>query len=132
MRSFLGLLYYYGRFIPNLSSLIYPLNNLLYQDTPWKWTKECDHAFKAAKAKITASNVLVHYDLNLPIRLAGDASAYRVGAIISHVMDDGTERPLAFASRILLPSANNYSQVERGPPFELISSTHTCMGGGLC
>ena len=113
LRSFLGLLNYYGRFISNLSSLLHPLNTLLQKDTPWEWTKECDSAFKAAKAKIVDSNVLVHYDPNLPIRLAGDASAYGIGAVISHLMEDGTEHPIAFASRTLLPNEKNYSQVEK-------------------
>ena len=113
LRSFLGLLNYYGRFIANLSSLIHPLNELLCRDTPWKWTKECSRAFKAAKTKIVDSNVLVHYDPNLPIRLAGDASAYGIGAVISHVMTDGAEQPIAFASHTLLPSERNYSQVEK-------------------
>ena len=35
LRSFLGLLNYYGRFIPNLASLIHPLNNLLRHDVNW-------------------------------------------------------------------------------------------------
>ncbi len=48
--------------------------------------------------------MLVHYGPSLPIRLAGDARAYGVGAVISHVMKDGQECPIAFASRTLLPS----------------------------
>ena len=101
LRSFLGLLNYYGRFIPKLSSLIQPLHRLLQQNVKWKWSKDCDEAFQSAKAKIISPNVLVHYDATLPIRLAGDASAYGVGAVISHVMNDGSERPIAFASRTL-------------------------------
>ena len=58
-------------------------------------------------------NILVHYDPSLPIRLAGNASAYGVGAVISHVMKDGQEHPIAFASRTLLPSERNYAQVEK-------------------
>ena len=85
----------------NLSSLIHPLNQLLRQTTPWKWTEECDTAFKAAKSRIVTPNGLAHYDPKLPIQLAGDASAYGVGAVISHVMNDGTERPIAFASQEL-------------------------------
>lgn len=113
LRSFLGLLNYYGRFIPNLSSLIYPLNNLLRQKTTWRWTKACSDAFTAAKEQIVSSNVLTHYDTTLPVRLAADASAYGIGAVISHVMEDGSERPIAFASRTLKPSERNYAQVEK-------------------
>ena len=131
LRSSLGLLNYYGHFIPNLASLLHPLNELLRPDTPWKWTKERDNAFKAAKTKIVAPNVLVHYDPNLPICLAGDASAYGVGAVISHVMDDGNERPIAFASRTLLPSERNYSQVEKKALSLIfgISKFHTYLYG---
>ena len=113
LRSFLGLINYYGRFIQNLSSLLHPLNNLLCQDTPWKWSQECAEAFHLANEKIVSPNVLVHYDPSLPIRLAGDASAYGVGAVISHVMKHGQERPIVFASRTLLPSERNYAQVEK-------------------
>ena len=113
LRSFLGLLNYYGRFIPNLSSLIYPLNNLLRQKKTWQWTKACSGAFQAAKEKIVSSKVLTHYDPTRPVRLAADASAYGIGAVISHVMEDGSERPIAFASRTLKPSECNYAQVEK-------------------
>ena len=57
--------------------------------------------------------VLAHYDPDLPIVLAGDASAYGLGAVISHKMPDGTERPVAYASRTLTASERNYSQVEK-------------------
>ena len=113
LRSFLGLLNYYGRFIPNLSTLIFPLNNLLRQETTWQWTKACSEAFEAAKEKIVSSNVLIHYNSTLPVRLAADASAYGIGAVISHVMEDGSERPIAFASRSLKASERNYAQVEK-------------------
>ena len=112
LRSFLGLLNYYSQFIPNLSSLLHPLNKLLCEDTPWSWSSECDQAFKQAKEKLL-SPILVHYDPSLPIRLADDASAYGVGDVISHVMADGNERPIAFASRTLLPSERNYAQLEK-------------------
>ena len=71
--------------MPNLAILIHPLNNLLKANTPWNWTKECEQAFNEAKDKLTSEAVLAHYDPKLPLRLAGDASAYGVGAMISHV-----------------------------------------------
>ena len=113
LRSFLGLLNYYGKFIPNLASLMQPLNNLLQHNRKWKWTTACNKAFEQAKEELSSSRVLVHYDPALPLTLAGDASAYGIGAVISHTMPDGTERPIAFASRSLSPSERNYAQLEK-------------------
>ena len=55
----------------------------------------------------------MHYDVNRERRLACDASSCGLGAVISHVMDDGTERPIAYASRTLSSSEKNYVQIER-------------------
>ena len=52
-----------------------------------------------AKTKLVSAPVLTHYDPNLPIQMAGDASQYEAGAVISHIMPDGSEKPIAFASR---------------------------------
>jgi hypothetical protein len=48
-----------------------------------------------------------------PIRLARNSSSYGIGAIISHVMEDGKERPIELASRTLNDSERNYPQVEK-------------------
>ena len=85
--SFLGLLNYYGKFVPILATIVHPLNMLLRQDVKWHWVAKCAKAFTEAKQVLTSSDVLVHYDASLPITLAGDASAYGVGAVIriSHI-----------------------------------------------
>ena len=49
LRSFLGLLNYYGRFMPNLATLIHPLNHLLKNGIKWVWSNNCDQAFQEAK-----------------------------------------------------------------------------------
>ena len=79
LRPFLGLLHYYGKFMPSLATLIYPLNSLLKANTPWNWSKECEQVFNEAKAKLISAVVLAHYEPKLPLCLAGDASAYGVG-----------------------------------------------------
>ena len=45
------------------------------------------------------------------VKLAANASAYGLGAVISHIFPDGSEHPIAFASRILIPSGGNYAQM---------------------
>ena len=55
----------------------------------------------------------MHYDINRPIQLACDASPYGVEAVISHIMPDVTERPVAFASRILTKAEKGYAKLEK-------------------
>ena len=113
LRSFLSLINYYGKFIPNAATILAPLNDLLRKDAKWKWDEKCQKSFELAKQTLTSSDVLMHYNPDLPIRMAGDASAYGIGAVIVHVLPDGTERPVAFASRTLTSSEKNYAQVEK-------------------
>lgn len=113
LKSFLGSLHYYGKFIKNLAMLLQPLNELLKHKTPWHWTAECETAFQEAKTQLSTAPVLTHYDPNLPLRLAGDASSYGIGAVVSQIHPDGTEHPVAFASRTLSDSERNYAQIER-------------------
>jgi hypothetical protein len=93
--------------------VLHPLNELLQAKRRWKWTPQCQSAFQEAKDLLTSSSVLAHYDPNLPIRLAADASAYGIGAVLSHVLPTGEEKPVAFVSRTLSSSEKNYAQLEK-------------------
>ena len=95
------------------SRINHTLNTLLHSDCKWNWSEECMQAFNLAKEKFVSSDILVHYHLRLPIKIARDASAYGLGAVLSHVMKNGSERPVAFASRTLTASERNYAQVEK-------------------
>lgn len=76
LRSYLGLLNYYGRFIPNLPSLLKPLHQLLCQDKVWTWTDQCENAFTKTKTALLESEALTHFDPTLPIQLACDVSPW--------------------------------------------------------
>jgi hypothetical protein len=98
VRSFPGLVNYYNRFLPNAASVLHPRHVLLQKSHKWKWTEQCEEAFKNAKHLITSDLVLTHYDTTLPVKIACDASPTGIGAVLSHVMADESERPVAFAS----------------------------------
>ena len=128
----------YGKFLPNLSTVLAPLYSLLKRDVRWRWTAKEERAFQASKDLLTSSQLLVHFDEKLPLILACDASAYGVGAVLAHRLQDGSEKPIAYASRTLTNAERNYSQLEKeglacvfgvkrfhvyllGHPFELMT-----------
>jgi predicted aspartyl protease len=112
LKSFLGMLQYYHRHLPNLASILEPLHKLLRKESSWDWGMDQERAFQAAKERLTSSELLVHYDPQKPMILAVDASPYGIGAVLSHICE-GDERPVAFASRTLNAAERNYSQTER-------------------
>ena len=79
LKSFLGLVNYYRKFIHDMSTLVHPLNRLLMFDVPWAWTETCQVAFKKLKELLLNSPLLAHYDPNKPVRLAVDASSFGLG-----------------------------------------------------
>ena len=79
----------------------------------WRWTSKQQRAFTRSKQLLTSAKVLVHYDPRQDLVVAGDASAYGIGAVLSHKMPNGEERPVAFASRTLSSVECNYAQVEK-------------------
>jgi len=113
VHTFLGMVNYYHKFLPNVSSVLHPLHRLTRDDVEFEWDDACEAAFQKVKDKLASSKVLVHYDPNLPLVLATDASPYGLGVVLSHIMPDGSERPIAYGSRTLTKSEVNYSQIDK-------------------
>ena len=113
LKSYLGLLSYYSRFMANTSTTLAPLYRLLRHDTTWRWGVAEKNAFVSSKEQLRTNQVLVHYDPNLDLVVACDASANGLGAVLSHRLPDGTERPIGFVSRTLSDTEKNYSQIEK-------------------
>ena len=112
LRAFLGLVNYYGKFLPDLASVLSPLYLLLQMKQEWIWDSAQDDAFHKVKELLKSSRLLVHFDSKLPLTLACDASPYGIGAVLSHKTADG-ERPIAFASRTLTAAEQAYSQLDK-------------------
>ena len=113
MEGFIGKLNYYRKFLPSFSTICAPLNRLCRQDVEWNWSAECDQAFIQLKEMLAQKTRLVHYVPTRPISLAADTSSYGIGAVISQCVPDGTEEPIAFASKTLTSTEKNYSQVAK-------------------
>lgn len=56
---------YYRKFIPDMSTVLQPLNELLAKKTKWEWNEKCKKSFKKICELLSSSEVLAHYDPNL-------------------------------------------------------------------
>lgn len=97
------------KLLPQVAMILKPLNDLLQKGRRWV----CNQALKMAKELLLTSNLLTHYDATLSLRLATDAPLYGLGAVISHVLPNGEEIPVAFTSRSLSKSEQNSSQIDK-------------------
>ncbi|XP_039764291.1 uncharacterized protein K02A2.6-like [Pararge aegeria] len=113
LQAFLGLYNFYERFIPHKATILEPLHRLLDKSQTWQWTQRERDAFNKAKQLLTFETTLVHYDLYKPLILTCDSSQYGVGAVLSHVMENGQERPIAMSSRTLNSHERRYSQLDK-------------------
>ncbi|XP_016203988.1 uncharacterized protein LOC107644611 [Arachis ipaensis] len=82
IRSFLGLVGYYRRFIKGFSQLALPLTKLTRKDAPFVWTPECKETFQALKQRLTTAPVLVLPELSEPFEVYYDASLKGLGCVL--------------------------------------------------
>lgn len=103
---------YYSKFISNLSSITYPLRLLLQKNRRFHWSDACDKAFCKLKNEIASDKVLTPFNPDLPVVLTCGASPTGIAAVLSHTINK-EDRSIAFISRALTPSEQNYSQLDR-------------------
>jgi transposase InsO family protein/predicted aspartyl protease len=113
LRRFLGMLNHVRRWIPNHAQITAPLTALTSESVEFKWDREVEEAFHAAKRAICDTIPLTLPDLSpealeRPFVVATDASGVAVGAVLKQTDATGQERILAFASRKLTPAEANY------------------------
>ena len=114
VRAFLGLTGYYRRFIPNYASLAVPLTDLTKKSAPMQvqWNDQCNQAFEDLKNLLCSSPVLQSPDFEKPF-IQTDASDRGLGAVLSQRDDRGSDHPVAYYSRKLLPREERYSTIEK-------------------
>ena len=108
LRTFLGLINYYRRFIPNLTTLVGPLYELLKKNTTWKWSEEEELALNKLKEQVTVTPVLRLPDAEKAYTIMSDASDTGVGGVL---MQEG--HPIAYISRWLNEAETRYSTYEK-------------------
>lgn len=113
LRSFIGLVNYYSRFLPNLADKMAPLYCLLKKTQKWKWTDRQQSAFEKIKQELSDEVLLAHYNADDELILTCDASPFGIGAVLQQRTHDGSVRPIAFVSRTLSQPEKNYAQIER-------------------
>lgn len=79
--SFLGLSNYYRKFIPNFSKIASPLYKLTSKDNKFKWTPECETAFRSLKKALTSPPVLAYPQFEKEFSITCDASGQGLGAV---------------------------------------------------
>ena len=92
LKFFLGSVQFYGKFLPNLSTITEPLHHLTKRDIPWKWGAEQEAAFTRLKKMLCMDTVLAHFDSKQDIVISCDASEVGIGAVLFHRYSDGSEQ----------------------------------------
>ncbi|KAG1137115.1 hypothetical protein G6F37_013595 [Rhizopus arrhizus] len=106
---------YYRRFIPALSEILSPLNELKKKGVAFKWGEEQQISFDHCKKLLISEPVLAHPDFNRTFVLYTDASDIGIGGVLSQESLETANvlHPIYFGSKALTEPEKNLSVYER-------------------
>lgn len=113
LRSFLGLVTYVGKFIPDLGTATDTLRKLTKTDAKFDWTSEHEQHFVKLKRCLANLPTLSYFDLTKRTRLVADASPVALGAVLLQYDDESNPKVISFASKSLSDVERRYSQTEK-------------------
>lgn len=113
VRTFLGKVNYYHRFIPNRATMLSPLYELTKKNTKFEWNNEAQNAFDSIKTILTTKPALTIFNPEKKTLLKTDASQVGIGAILKQEHGENDWRTVGYFSRKLLPYQNNYAITEK-------------------
>ena len=113
LQSFLGMINYYRRFLPQAAHHLTPLFDLLRgKPKTIAWTPSHQTAFDAIKDALAAAALLHHPRPDAPLALTTDASNFAIGAVLEQRGKNGWE-PLAFYSAKLQDHQRQWPPYDR-------------------
>ena len=118
LRSLLGGLSYYRKFLPNMACRIRPITALLKQGATFDFISTMEDTVRALLAEHAAPPVLVFpdwdavIDTSRPFRLHWDASTAGLGATVEQEQPDGSIRPIVYISQATLDNEQNWTPME--------------------
>ena len=118
--STLGVYGYHCAFIPGYANIVWPLNNLLKQDTLFEWKKEHTQAMDKLAQVVAANPVLQRLDYEQPYFLKVNTSQFATGAILSQKDERGWLHLIGSISHSFTPAERNYDIHDR----ELLAIIH--------
>ncbi len=98
VRTFIGLVNYYRRYVKGFNVMAKPLNMLLKLDQEWQWGDKQERAFVELKAKLVTAPILRRPIKGRPFQLHTDWSMLGLGAVLTQCDDEGKEFVVAYAS----------------------------------
>ena len=117
VRSFLGMVIYYSRYVPNLAVIASPLHDLTKKRAKFRWGSREQAAFDELKARLASAPVLAYPEAEGMLILDTDASDYGYGAVLSQLQQDdrgnSQERPIAYFSKKFTERERNYCARKR-------------------
>lgn len=111
IKSFLGLVGYYRKFIKDFAKITKPMTACLKKNKKVIHNQDFVKSFQLCKHLLINDPILQHPDFTKPFILTTDASNYAIGAVLSQG-PLGKDLPVAYASRTLNPAECNYSTIE--------------------
>nr|GEX90714.1 reverse transcriptase domain-containing protein [Tanacetum cinerariifolium] len=112
IRSFLGHIGFYRRFIQDFSKISRPMTHLLEKNTPFIFSEDCIKAFQMLKKKLTEAPILIAPNWDLPFELMCDASDFTIGAVLGQ-RHEKYFRPIHYASKTMTDAESNYTTTEK-------------------
>nr|GEX81169.1 reverse transcriptase domain-containing protein [Tanacetum cinerariifolium] len=112
VRSFLGHVGFYRRFIQDFSKIARPMTHLLEKETPFMFSKDCIDAFETLKIKLTEASILVVPDWKLPFKLMCDASDFAIGAVLGQQKTKHFQ-PIHYARKTMTKAQIHYTMTKK-------------------